>query len=370
MVASLGHDAANVCAAARSGITRPQPLDYFRVRSPYDGKTETVVGHPVPILTRGFETRARLLLLLAAGLSDLKASIARVPLEDAWIYLSIPDPWRTEKGLELIQYDATRQQRIQEAAASPLRTIDEEYGRELVGDSAEIAGFQAKPDTIHIFYSGHTGVYDALNAACRDLAAGAVPAAIVGGVDSLLDEDTLTWLHNTGRLKTRAMPAGLQPGEGCALFYLGGGRVAQRKGCIASFVTGLRGAIEPAPLLACKQPTGTGLADAISGVSALVRSNSDERPWLVTDQNGETYRALEWGNSVCRLAARQSSVSDAVLWYPAASFGDTGSASGAIGMCLAARALERGYAPSSVALVTSSADGQERSAVALRAVMN
>ena len=369
MVCSLGHDAANACAAARSGVQRPQPLDYFRVRSPYDGKTETIVGHPVPILTVGFETRARLLRLLAAGLTDLKASIGIAPLEDAKVYLSVPDPGRVETGLDLIQYEATRRQRIHLAAVSSPPTVTQEYGHELVGDAAEVAGFRTRPST-RIFYSGHTGVSEGLDVACHELSAGAVPAAIVGGVDSLLDEDTLTWLHNAGRLKTRALPAGLQPGEGCALLYLDRRLTAPSQKRIATVVMGVRDAAEPAALLSGEPPVGTALADAIAGVAALLSSDSSEKPWLVTDQNGETYRALEWGNAACRLAARNSVVSGAPLWYPAASFGDTGSASGAIAMCVAACALERGYAPSRMALVTSSGDGSQRAAVALSAVMN
>ena len=76
---------------------------------------------------------------------------------------------------------------------------------------------------------------------------------------------------------------------------------------------------------------------------------------------------MEWGNAVVRLVAQSPRFAEPVLWYPAASFGDTGAASGAVALCMAIRAFERGYAPAQTATIISSADGSNRAAVRVTA---
>ncbi|HLU46460.1 MAG TPA: hypothetical protein VK116_00200, partial [Planctomycetota bacterium] len=54
-----------------------------------------------------------------------------------------------------------------------------------------------------------------------------------------------------------------------------------------------------------------------------------------------------------------------IEWYPAASFGEIGTASVAAGACLVTRAFERGYAPASRAAVVCSAVTRERGGIAM-----
>jgi 3-oxoacyl-[acyl-carrier-protein] synthase-1 len=86
--------------------------------------------------------------------------------------------------------------------------------------------------------------------------------------------------------------------------------------------------------------------------------------WVISDLNGEPYRAIDWGNALVR---RIRALAEPVLWCPALWFGDTGAASGAVALCLAARAFERSYAPAPWSLVLSSADGPDRAAVIVTA---
>jgi 3-oxoacyl-[acyl-carrier-protein] synthase-1 len=58
---------------------------------------------------------------------------------------------------------------------------------------------------------------------------------------------------------------------------------------------------------------------------------------------------------------------DVPLWLPAASFGDTGAATGAVATCMAARAFERGYAPGDAALIGLSSESGERGAFGIAA---
>ena len=60
----------------------------------------------------------------------------------------------------------------------------------------------AVPPLRHLSEAGHTGFLRALDQASRDLVAGLVDVAVIGGVDSLIDADLLGWLESAGRLTT------------------------------------------------------------------------------------------------------------------------------------------------------------------------
>jgi hypothetical protein len=356
MVSALGCDAATACAAARAGIRRARRLDYFRLRS--DGEKESVAGHPVPIVAAGFEGRARLLRLLTAGMADLGS-----PGGEAAFYLSMPEPHRCFTGIRLVQDDAAREALIGRVGTDePPREISRDEVQLLLSTAAGHAGWPGRATLRFVSCAGHAGVAEAMERAIADLRSGAVEEAVVGGVDSLLDEDTLQWLQNTGRLKTKGVPAGLQPGEACALVRLRAGRKAGTDDAPLAAVEAVRTAMEPDPFLTGAPSRGTGLVEALSTVA----EPDADRAWVICDQNGESYRAAEWGYALCRMAGRFRGLAGSVVWYPAASFGDTGAASGAIAVCLAARAIERGYAPLTPAIVTMCSDGPARGALRIR----
>jgi 3-oxoacyl-[acyl-carrier-protein] synthase-1 len=94
-------------------------------------------------------------------------------------------------------------------------------------------------------------------------------------------------------------------------------------------------------------------------------SGADRTAWVVSDHNGEFYRAVDWGNALVRLRARGEAFADPVTWYPATSFGDTGAVSSLVGICLVGRAWSRAYAPASTAVIAAASDGPERAAAVL-----
>jgi 3-oxoacyl-[acyl-carrier-protein] synthase-1 len=109
--------------------------------------------------------------------------------------------------------------------------------------------------------------------------------------------------------------------------------------------------------------TSRGLQDVLTSILADGSAVPIDPLWIITDQNGEPYRALDWGHAAVALLRGAPRFVDPVLWYPASSFGDTGTASGGVALCLAIRAFVRGYAPSSAAIVLSAADDARRAAV-------
>lgn len=88
---------------------------------------------------------------------------------------------------------------------------------------------------------------------------------------------------------------------------------------------------------------------------------------VMTDQNGETYRANEWGNAVVALSSSPG-FSDWETHAPASNFGETGAASPLLSIVLQTRAFVRGYASSDAAVVAVSDDGPERGAVVITSI--
>jgi 3-oxoacyl-[acyl-carrier-protein] synthase-1 len=85
------------------------------------------------------------------------------------------------------------------------------------------------------------------------------------------------------------------------------------------------------------------------------------------DLSGEAWKARAWGYAQLRLR-------DVVAFehctnvFPSLSFGETGAASGVAGVCLAVRALARGYARSNHAVICSINDFGHTSAIMISGV--
>jgi hypothetical protein len=362
MATALGCDAATACAAARAGIRRQRRLDYFTARSPVDGKREAVAGHPVSI-AEGFEGSVRLTRLLAAGLTDLQGKAAG-QTGGAGFYLSVPNPYRHWTGAELLTNVEIRRTIASRAPKKPPDDGLEEQTRALLANAAGLANWPGDATLRFVSCAGHAGTAEALQRAWADLNAGAIQRVVVGGVDTLLEADTLQWLHQCGRLKVRGMPVGLQPGEACALVLLES--AGRKEDSPLACVEALGMSEESDPLLSGRPSRSSGLVGALQAVAETAGWRTDCGAWLIADQNGETYRATEWGNVLCRFAGQYPAIKESVVWLPAASFGDTGAASGAIALCLAAMAFQRGYAPLPAAMVTMCSDGAKRGALVMR----
>jgi len=369
MVTSLGLDVRTCCAAARAGIVRPTEIDTFPVRSPEDGEISGLMVHVVPMLTEGFEGQARLQRLTTAALKDLVHQTVHAPWKQGStaFYLSLPDPRRVYTGFGLISDEEERKEKEEEAREILAEPLDEEWAHALLTKAAQLSGWPDKPDLRFIATSGNTGVAQALRKAMEELKTGTIDVGVVGGVDSLLDEATLAWLENTHRLKTPDMPVGLQPGEAAAFFTVE--IVRESSAAKAKALAGIQAVhmgTEARTLLSGEPSLGEGLAVLMMRLVDGGNANG-QVPWFITDQNGEFSRAMEWGNAVVRMIENWPVLGEAVLWYPAMSFGDTGAATGAVAACMAMRAFEQGYAPAGKSpIIISSADGVSRAALFLK----
>lgn len=358
LVCSLGYDLDTACAAARAGLVRPGPAAGFRTRSAVDGEPEAVSVHAARLLTDGFQDDGRLVRLLQGAAADLRR---RLPLPAGAsriaCYLCVPSPRRLLEGAALVDDEAVRARMEAGAARAGEPPDPAPRVAGLLARAWAAAGWTMPAELVHVVPGGHAGGAQALARAAADLAAGRVDLAVVGGVESWLDEDTLQWLLDTGRLKCDAIPAGFQPGEAASLLALRRASGDERQARLGPVAL----AQEPRAAYSGLPSFGEGSSAAIAAVLA-----DPERPaWLVADLNGETHRAHEWGNALVRLRAGRSAFDAPVVWTPAAAFGDVGSASVPVAVCVALRAGARRAAPAPRAIVCAASDGPVRAAVAL-----
>jgi 3-oxoacyl-(acyl-carrier-protein) synthase len=234
----------------------------------------------------------------------------------------------------------------------------------LLRQSTTAAGWTKEPLLRGFTVAGHAGCIEAIRGAAKDLLAGRVQRAIVCAVESLVESDTLEWLEAQGRLKLPTLACGLQPSEaGVAFVMESGSEAAKRKTEVLGTLLSTELAADEATLFSGRVPTGQGLSEILITLARKVRSSGETKVWVVTDQTGETYRAMEWGRAVVAAAAQDCDVESALVWHPAASFGDTAAASGAVGLCVVLRAFARRYAPASHAIILSSSEGTQRAGI-------
>lgn len=217
--------------------------------------------------------------------------------------------------------------------------------------------------------TGHAGVISAIEKAMGDIAEGKIDRCLVGGIDSFLDIQTLDWLQKNQRLKTEENPLGFQPSEAGAFLLLEKlGSDPKTKTDILAILSATATSFEPDHLFTGKPALGRGLTKSVLDLIKKRGSKEVKLEWIISDQNGEYYRAQEWGHALLQLSIHYPDLKTASLWYPATSFGDTGAASGAVSICSAIRSFMHNYAVTSDAIIISSSDQGERAALYLTRV--
>lgn len=357
MVSSLGCDALTSCAAARAGLVRPMVLENYRMRSNEDGREEPVIGHPVSLLTSGYEGNARLCRLIQGSLMDLMAQNSKSP----WLgrthrfYLALPNHLSIHSHQDSLKNPTNLPPKNQGYLESLAKTVNQ---------AIEFSNWNGDCSVGHISTNGRIAALETIQVAAADLAAGTVELAIILAVDSLLDEETLTWLHQSGRLKCDGAPSGLQPGEAGAALLLRLESDADKNN-LSSIKLRTPVINNNGTEFDSDQPlNGEGLADALSQVGQKHKLQQN-RIWIVSDHNGEYDRATEWGHALLRMRALNQAYAEPIFWYPAAWFGDTNVASLLLAACSVSRAFERRYAVMDTAIIATTSNGKERGAFLL-----
>ncbi|HEY7725136.1 MAG TPA: hypothetical protein VH880_07375 [Anaeromyxobacteraceae bacterium] len=338
-------------AAFRAGITRVAPAPDVEMMFPGDEAPQPLPVHALPSATLGFSGTGRLVALLVEAIRDL---LDRLPLparpQDLGLFLALPDP--EERGFALAAEPEDEDPEEPDARRLAL-------GERLAALAGAGAGLDLSRLPLRTVGDGHAGFPAALALAEAAIQGREVAAALVCAVDSLVSADALDLFLEAGRIKTDENPVGFVPGEAAAALLLeppgrgGGGREPDLRLVAVARATESQAAGSDRP------PDGRVLAEC---VRAVIGPEAPP-PLLVSDHDGEPFRAGEFGALRVQLQRTHPGLASAASWFPAVGFGNTGVASAAVGIAAVMRALERGAAPSRSAVILSSADAGQRSAV-------
>lgn len=209
-------------------------------------------------------------------------------------------------------------------------------------------------------YKGHAAGLMALESASKLLASGECEFCLVGGVDSYIDPDTLDWIEDNEQLHIPSNAWGFIPGEAASFCLLCREETAKHyqlpiRVQFLSIVTAREENCIKTETVCIGEGLTLAVSKAVQMLPEGVRVNQ-----TYCDQNGEAYRADEFGFMLARLS--KHFVDPSEFEAPADCWGDVGAASGVLFVGLVCAAAEKAYGQGEVSLLWASSEGGERSA--------
>ncbi len=328
LVTPVGLKADVAIAAMRAGISRLGELPYLDIEVDED-EFAPVIGAEVPVIPKGRRGVAKLSLLVAHSLED---ALTDAGLEDTTLelFLGIADDKPAERVL---------------GQSLPLQNALSE----VLHENIRIANISILP-------AGRAAALQAIRLGAQAIANAQTDTVVVGGVDSWVQPRSLDWLQDQRRLREFPRKTGILPGEAAGFLVLESMAHAQARGAtVHAMLTAAAGRTDNTP---DGEPNkAVALADAIGAVS---REMEDELALVISDFNGERYRAHEWMLAIPKGMWRYKTLRH---WHPAEYIGDSGAASGAVSTVWAVQALHRGYAGTPRVLVWGASDEGVREAL-------
>ena len=343
LATSVGHDYITACASIRAGLRRSKKLNNYYVESKegYDDNDDGLVsGHPV--LEGDYDDmKSRMFTLLSMALNDLveNAGLDESQMAETPLYLAFPERDRV--------------------------TIENPEINDLIQTHSHMVFSESGFRT---YFNGHAGMIIALSEAAKNIRDGLYNRVLIAGTDSLIGFNDLSRYEKQERLKTILNTDGFNPGEAASAILIEIPETAlKRKAGIKCIIRSISTAHEDQPVLSGKLSNGTGLAKAVTGLMDHEKNTPVSAEAVISDMNGEPYRFSEW--AMIQPGIMNRITGEKKLIYPARNIGDTGAASSGIALCIAARAMEKGYLSkdpenrAGQAMILSSSDTGERGAV-------
>lgn len=238
--------------------------------------------------------------------------------------------------------------------------LPDDLQRTLGGALKSLSSEHYAINDVRVALRGHAAGLMAIESASKQLIAGSSIFCLAGGLDSYIAPDTLDWIEGNEQLHTPNNAWGFIPGEASAFCLLCTMETANRFGLpIKAKLLSIGTKQEENKIKTETICIGKGLTAAVdSVVQALPQETKINQTYC--DQNGEAYRADEFGFMLTRFAENFDDPSEYAA--PADCWGDVGAASGPLFINQLCAAAEKGYSLGSVTLLWTSSEGGDRSA--------
>ncbi|MCA9727307.1 MAG: hypothetical protein KC729_06455 [Candidatus Eisenbacteria bacterium] len=330
-VSPIGGNVEQTCTSIRAGLNafRENPFVVALDADPEWGDQDPIVGSVVPGIAPLLHGNDRLLQLAVPAVLELveRANLGRRDVDQTALLVALPEKDAVTGGWSL----ESLPQRIAERIGLVFPVMESDTGRcaamRLATRAAEL------------------------------IAGGKAARCLLLGVDSFMELDRLRHLDETWRISSPRTKDGFIPGEAAVAVLLepaGGKRPA------AISLTAIGIGSEPNRFGGDKVSSGAGLQSAIKGAFSDPAQGPE---WVLCDLNGESYRGFEWGLIQTRLGPTLAHFRE--VTHPADCTGDVGAATAPLLWAVAARAMQRGYAPGRRILVWTADDGPGRAAANL-----
>jgi 3-oxoacyl-[acyl-carrier-protein] synthase-1 len=210
---------------------------------------------------------------------------------------------------------------------------------------------------------GRTSVFYSLKKAQEVIKQGKFDTIIVGGVDTLLNANSLKGLSEAGLLKEEW--DGLIPGEAAAFLQVSSNPGVGVWGRPAVAIAGIGTATETADGTADNPLIGKGVYAAFKEAMKSAGMPESEINLCINDINGARAAFEDEAYGQIRFFRTPREQGHLEVWHPASFLGETGAAVGAIELIWGSTALELGFAPGP-GILASTSDAQLRAAAYLR----
>lgn len=374
MVSSLGLDVVSSCAAARAGLSRADQIDYFSLLVPeIDPFTAVpVVAHCVPIFSDGFTGSGRLIRLGSEALLNLLHCTNPDPIESRFsstgLFVNLSSGYYFDQAEIKERNSSEGDENIDKfeknSAPFEMELRRKEYSSSLIPSMTYHCSLDIAERNQVVLFGDHSGVVELLDSAVGYLKRKELDQCIVGGIDSLVESDTLEVLHEFSILKSPDNPNGIMPGEAAAFLLLERYDFAiENRSNIYCSVESTSYTQEKLHRLSGEPNYGIGLSGVISGAISGLNDKGKSIGLLIGSLNGDSYFSNEWGGALLRLPEHFRNLP---LWLPADPFGEIGAATAAVAVCVAIRAFVRDYAGTNKVLIWMSSPSGHKAAACIK----
>lgn len=319
--------------------------------------------------------RRQTLAAIRASLSAFEEIALSDPFGTTQVVARIPSHWRlhpSEGGwfvnmaVRAID-EAMRDSSVPAEATALLITTAEQFRTHLAFDDIPLADFlgavlkrsgRSFHPSSRLFHGGAAASVGMIERALALFEQAGVAEVLLGGVDGFVNERDLARIGAAGRLRGPGNAQGLVPGEGAAFVRLS--RTPPQGARTAAAIHGVGMAEEADTVLGERHSQGRAMLAALRGAVGGDGPREPDIAFVVSNGNGERYAGLE--TMIARARFYQTHREMLPTAYPAMTVGETGAASGALALMLAADSLVGGYAPGPAAMCEVASEGGLRAA--------